>query len=129
MGAPPQGFCSAEKGENFDDAKLSATPGRHVRRVFYHHSGRLDYVWFSHGAALPAILYDLVLRPWHGLSYTVHRGNEAIHIRRAGGLVGLVWPCGIFAPEVAENARPQLSALGRDLVWATEKASKGSSSL
>jgi hypothetical protein len=76
--------------------------------VFYHRVGLLDYVWFSHGAAVPAILYDHIVRPLDSVRFTKHSNSSAIHLRQAGEVVGLFWPCGISAPEVLSNARRRL---------------------
>lgn len=86
----------------------SSTRGRSVRPVFYQQSGPLDHVWFSHGAAIPALLYDQVLRPLSGLNFTVHHDNKAIHVRAGGPVIGLIWPGWIGAPEVVASARRQL---------------------
>lgn len=86
----------------------SSTRGRSVRPVFYQQSGPLDHVWFSHGVAIPALLYDQVLRPLSGLNFTVHRDNKAIHVRAGGPVIGLIWPCWIGAPEVVASTRRQL---------------------
>ena len=108
-GHPPKKFRvkKAETGAGLSKPP-SATRGQPVRPVFYQHSGVLEYVWFDNGAAVPAVLYDNVLRPLEGVNFTVHREHEAIHIRRSGRMIGLIWPCGIGAPEVIANARRQL---------------------
>jgi hypothetical protein len=86
----------------------SSTRGRPVRPVFYQRSGLLEYVWFDCGFATPAVLYDQVVRPLGKLDFTMHDEHEAIHIRRDGQVVGLLWPCFIGALEVATNARRRL---------------------
>jgi len=68
----------------------------------------LDYVWFSHGAAVPAILYDHTVRRLDSVRFTWHRDSSAIHLRQVGEVVGLFWPCHISAPEVLANARRRL---------------------
>jgi hypothetical protein len=108
LGHPPRGFRPTDENEVFT-AEISKTRGRPVRPVFYHRTGLLDYVWFSHGAAVPAILYDHTVRPLDSVSFTWHRDSSAIHLRQAGEVVGLCWPCGISAPEVLANARRRLS--------------------
>jgi hypothetical protein len=80
-GHPPRGFRPTEQAEAFT-AEVSTTRGRPVRPVFYQHSGVLDYVWFNHGAAMPAVLYDHTLRLMQGLSFTVHRDNSATHRKK-----------------------------------------------
>ncbi len=57
LGRPPKGLRPTVKNEVFT-AEISKTRGRHVRPVFYHRAGLPEYVWFSHRAAVPAILYD-----------------------------------------------------------------------
>ena len=112
-GHPPRGFHPTEQAEAFT-ADVSTTRGRPVRPVFYQHSGVLDYVWFNHGAAIPAVLYDHTLRLMEGLNFTVHRDNSAIHIRREEIVLGLCWPAGISAPEVIQNARAELKRLSAE---------------
>jgi len=59
----------------------------------------LDYwsMWFSHRAAVPAILYDHTVRLLDSVSFTWHRDSSAIHLRQSGDVVGLFWPCDISA--------------------------------
>jgi hypothetical protein len=108
LGHSPKGLRPTEKNEVFT-AEISKTRGRPVRPVFYHHVGLLEYVWFSHFAAVPAILYDHTVRLLDSVSFTRHRDSAAIHLRQAGEVVGLCWPCYISAPEVLANARRQLN--------------------
>ena len=108
LGRPPKGLRPKVKNEVFT-AEISKTRGRPVRPVFYHRTGLLEYVWFSHRAAVPAILYDQTVRLLDSVSFTSHRDNLAIHLRQAGEVVGLFWPCDISAPEVLANARWQLN--------------------
>jgi hypothetical protein len=107
LGNPPRGLRPTEKDEVFT-AETSQGRGRPVRPVFYHRVGLLDYVWFSHGAAVPAILYDHTVRLLDSVRFTRHRDSSAIHLRQAGEVVGLFWPCGISAPEVLAHARRRL---------------------
>jgi hypothetical protein len=107
LGHPPKGFRPTDENEVFT-AEISQTRGRPVRPAFYHCTGLLDYVWFSHGAAVPAILYDHTVRLLESVRFTRHRDSSAIHLRQAGEVVGLFWPCGISAPEVLANARQRL---------------------
>ena len=107
LGHPPRGFRPTDENEVFT-AEISKTRGRPVRPVFYHRTGLLAYVWFSHGAAVPAILYDHTVRLLGSVSFTRHRDSSAIHLRQAGEVVGLFWPCGISAPEVVAKARRRL---------------------
>ena len=104
----PRVFRPTMKNEVFT-AEISKTRGRPVRPAFYHHAGLLEYVWFSHRAAVPAILYDQTVRLLDSVSFTWHRDSSAIHLRQAGEVVGLFWPCDISAPEVLANARRQLN--------------------
>jgi len=122
-GHPPQGFRSTEQKVDFA-AQVSLTRGRSVRPLFYQRSGFLSYVWFSHGAAIPAVLYDQTLRSMEGLSFTVHQHNSAIHLRRSGKVVGLCRSAGILAPEVVENARAELKRLSAEANQ--ERACQGS---
>jgi hypothetical protein len=112
-GHRPRGFRPAEQAGTFT-AEVSTTRGRPVRPVFYQHNGVLDYVWFNHGAAIPAVLYDHTLRLMQGLNFSVHRDNSAIHIRREGKVLGLCWPARITAPEVIQNARAELRRLSTE---------------
>ena len=107
LGHPPRGFRPTDENEVFT-AEISKTRGRPVRPVFYHRVGLLDYVWFSHGAAVPAILYDHTVRRLDSVRFTRHRDSSAIHLRQAGEVVGLFWPCHISAPEVLAHARRRL---------------------
>jgi hypothetical protein len=108
-GSPPKEF---QVKKRLRDVEISLAPsstrGRSVRPAFYQRSGPLEYLWFSNGAAIPALLYDSVLRPLSGLHFTVHRDHKAIHARRGGQVIGLVWPCSFVAPEVIASARRQL---------------------
>jgi hypothetical protein len=108
LGRPPKGLRPTVKNEVFT-AEISKTRGRPVRPVFYHRTGLLEYVWFSHRAAVPAILYDETVRLLDSVSFTRHRDSSAIHLRQAGEVVGLFWPCDISAPEVIANARRHLN--------------------
>lgn len=110
VGPPPKTIQVVEKRQHLD-AETSPTRGRCVRPVTYHHTGMLDYVWFNHGAAIPAILYDHTLRLMERLSFSVHRGNSAIHVQRDEEVVGLCWPVGISAQEVIQRARAELKRL------------------
>lgn len=107
IGHPPEAFLQTKRREIFS-GEVWKKLGRPVRPVFYQRTAGLAYVWFSHGAAIPALLYDLTVRPRKGLFFSLHHGNSAIHIRQAGAVVGLVWPCRISAPEVLASARRQL---------------------
>jgi hypothetical protein len=107
LGQPPAGLHPVQKDGPLT-SETSQSRGRHVRPVFYHRTGQLAYVWFSHGAAVPAVLYDAAARTLDSIRYTWHRGNSAIHVWREGKVVGLIWPCGISAPEVIANARHEL---------------------
>ena len=73
LGHPPRGLRPTEKDEVFT-AEISKTRGRPVRPVFYHRVGLLDYVWFSHGAAVPAILYDHTVRRLDSVRFTMAQG-------------------------------------------------------
>jgi hypothetical protein len=108
-GLPPKHLRPIEKGEVFT-AKPSLTKGRPVRPLFYHRAGILEYVWFTHGAAIPAVYYDLSVGLLNNVRFTSHRDTEAIHVRQAGRLVGLIWPCTISAPEVIASAQRQLTS-------------------
>jgi hypothetical protein len=121
LGHPPQGIKPAEKDEVFT-AETSKGRGRPVRPLFYHRVGLLDYVWFSHGTAVPAILYDHIVRRFDSVRFTWHRDSSAIHLRQAREVVGLFWPSHIAAPEVLAHARRRL--FGR---FAKSTAPKGPS--
>jgi len=121
LGQPPRGLRPTDENEVFT-AEISKTRGCSVRPVFYHRVGLLDYVWFSHGAAVPAILYDHIFRRLDSVRFTWHRGSSAIHLRQAGEVVGLFWPCRISAPEILAKARQRLFRR-----FAKSTASKGPS--
>jgi len=123
LGHLPRGFRPTDENEVFT-AEISKTRGRPMRPAFYHRVGLLDYVWFSHGAAVPAILYDHTVRRLDSVRFTWHRDSAAIHLRQAGEVVGLFWPCHISAPEVLAHARRRL--FGR---FAKSTAPKGNSAV
>ena len=105
FGRPPAGLVQAEEKEVFT-GDMATGRGRPIRLLFYHQSNLLEYVWYSHGAAVPAVLYDysirLLRRP---VTFTVHGGHEAIHVHQGGEPIGLVWPCDINAPRVRHAAQ------------------------
>jgi hypothetical protein len=105
FGRPPAGLVQAEEKEVFT-GDMATGRGRPIRPLFYHQSNLLEYVWYSHGAAVPAVLYDysirLLRRP---VTFTVHGGHEAIHVHQGGEPIGLVWPCDINAPRVRHAAQ------------------------
>lgn len=108
-GQPPKHFRIKKSDPGPELSKPpSATRGQTVYPLFYQKSGLLEYVWFSCGFAMPAVLYDQVVRPLRDLDFTMHEEHEAIHIRQNGQVVGLIWPCFIGAREVAANARRRL---------------------
>jgi hypothetical protein len=86
----------------------SSTKGRPVRPAFFQRSGRFEFIWFGHGQAIPAVLWDNSVRLLEGLHFTCHKGHGGIHVRRGREVVGFLWPCSIFAPEVVSNAKAQL---------------------
>ena len=109
-GHPPRNLQVASR-DKVISAGMSATRGRATRPMFYHRSGPLEYVWFTHGAALPARLYDCCIRQRASVTFTIHRDTDAIHIRRDGEVIGLIWACGIAAPEVVARARQYLRSV------------------
>jgi hypothetical protein len=105
FGRPPAGLVQAEEKEVFT-GNMATGRGRPIRPLFYHQSNLLEYVWYSHGAAVPAVLYDysirLLRRP---VTFTIHRRHKAIHVHQGGEPTGLVWPCDISAPRVRQAAQ------------------------
>jgi hypothetical protein len=73
----------------------------------------LQFVWFSHGATVPTVLYDNSVGLLDDLTFRCHAGCQAIHVRRDGKFIGLIWPSRIYAPDVVTNAHKQLNARGR----------------
>ena len=115
-GSPPKWLQlepEQQEGEH-GTFEIAANRGRPVCPVFYQRSGPLEYVWFSHGVALPAIFFDQSVRRLVGVTYTRHGSHPAIHVRQNGELIGLIWPCGIWAPDVTKNARLRLERLRRE---------------
>ena len=109
MGIPPKGFITIkEAGEEKFSAAPSQSRGRIVRPVFYQRSGPLEYVWFSHGVSVSAVLYEQTVAPMRVNKFTAHSDAEAIHVHQAGKIVGLIWPNSYTPPHVAESARIQL---------------------
>lgn len=109
-GRPPERLRKVRKWDTFGD-EPSKTRGRPTRPLFYQRTGPLEYVWFAHGTAMPTLLYDQNIRPLNAVSFTSHRDSTAIHVRQAGKVVGLIWPCAVAARGVAANAREHLRAL------------------
>ena len=56
FGRPPAGLVQAQEKEVFT-GDIATGWGRPIRPLFYHQSNLLEYVWYSHGAAVPAVLY------------------------------------------------------------------------
>ena len=106
-GFPHQGLRQT-KGEDEFTSEISSTRGRPVHPVCFHRSGLLEYVWYSHGVAVPAILYDQSIRYLDSVRFTIHRDMSAIQVRQNGEAIGLVWGCIISAPEVIASARERL---------------------
>ena len=108
FGRPPAGLVQAEEKEVFT-GDMATGRGRPIRPLFYHQSNLLEYVWYSHGAAVPAVLYDysirLLRRP---VTFTIHCGHEAIHVHQGGEMMGLFWPCDISAPRIMQAAQRHL---------------------
>jgi hypothetical protein len=115
FGHPPTGLRQIEHGDNITSA-ISQSAGQHVRPIFFHRAGVLDYIWFSHGQAIPSILYDWAVKFLGGsVDYTWHRDSRAIHVWQAGKLVGLFWPCQVAAPEVVASAKKRLRQSFREV--------------
>jgi hypothetical protein len=110
---PPKHLCRTEDSTPSEEFMVapSTTRGRSVRPVFFHRTGLLEYVWFSHGAALPAILYDNSVALLGPLRFKRHRDAGAIHIHRSGKFLGYIWPCDISAPEAVAKAQAKLRKL------------------
>lgn len=109
-GKPPSDFRCAEKAKRREEltALPSKTRGRPVRPAFYQRSGPLEIVWFNHGAPVPAILFDNSVGLLRDVTFTCHQDVKAIHVRRGEQVIGLVWPCTIWAPEVVAAAKTRL---------------------
>lgn len=116
-GRPPTGLrCVRERGRRNDAPFIgepSGTRGRSVRPVFCQRSGVFELIWFSHGHAVPAVLWDHAVGLLEGLHFTWHKAHRAIHVRRKGEVVGFIWPCWIEAPEVVASAKARLWPHGR----------------
>jgi hypothetical protein len=112
-GRPPEHLRVVERVKRKDPFTIepSRTRGRAVRPVFHQHSGLLDFVWFNSGAAVPSVLYDNTVGHLNNLTFTCHAGCEAIHVHRNKKIIGLIWPCMIYAPDVVASAQSQLNAL------------------
>jgi hypothetical protein len=122
-GKPPPFFIEEAQGEEgtFTAEGVSKTRGRCVRPLFYQRAGKLEYVWFGHGAAVPAILYDHVLQPRNDISYSIHSDCASIHVWHGDGLIGFILPCDISAPEVVRNATMQLRINALDVPQTTQQ--------
>jgi hypothetical protein len=110
-GLPPKGLRRVkEKGDLA--ARVSTSRGRTVKPLFYQRTGPLDYVWFNHGNAVPAILYDHSIRSLTEPTFMAHDEDDSpITMHVADRLAGLVWTCTISAPEVTPSAHAELMAL------------------
>jgi hypothetical protein len=109
-GEPPKSLRVIEKETDLIPDAVNTSRGRPVRPVFYHRCGLLEYVWFRHGAALPAVMYDCCLAHLESVKFDTHRNTRAIQLRQGSEVIGLVWPCSIVAPEVTASAQRQLNA-------------------
>jgi hypothetical protein len=108
FGGPPNGLRRNKNGDAIT-SNISTSRGQYVRPSCFHRSGLLEYIWFSNFQAVPALLYDWAVRfLGESIDFTWHRDSRAIHMWRAGEVVGLLWPCGIAAPEVVATARRHL---------------------
>jgi hypothetical protein len=112
IGQPPKHLRVAERAKRNEEFEKepSRTRGRAVRPVLRQKSGLLEFIWFSHGVAVPAVLWDNSMRLMTDVTFTIHTGSAAIHIRRQNKVIGLIWPCSVRAPEVAANAHAHLKA-------------------
>jgi hypothetical protein len=111
-GHPPRHLPTLKRAKGREEFvhQPSSTRGRAVRPVFRQKSGLLQFVWFSHGATVPAVLYDNSVGLLHDLTFSCHAGCQAIHVRRDGKVIGLIWPSRINAPDVITNAHKQLKS-------------------
>jgi len=67
----------------------------------------LDYIWFSHGVPVPAVIFGATVGRLDSVSYTCHNDVTAIPIRRQKAVVGLLWPSS-FVPTAARAAHLEL---------------------
>jgi hypothetical protein len=107
LGRPTGGLRRTETRDDFA-SDISKSRGQHVRPVFLQRAGLLEYIWFSHCQAVPAILYDWSVNFLGPVRYTWHRDGRAIHIWQSEKLAGLLWRCHISAAEVLASARQHL---------------------
>lgn len=109
---PPKGLRPVRAPASPNDPPFmkepSVTKGRPVRPVFCQRSGPFEFIWFSHGQPVPAVLWDNSVAVLKGLRFTWHKGHRAIHVRRKDEVIGFIWPCWISAPEVVASAKAQL---------------------
>jgi len=111
---PPRHLRAIETDVTFG-GETRVLPARPVRPIFYQKSGPLEYIWFNHRAAVPAVLYDNTVALLKEVTFTWH-GHErgAIHVHKLGRQIGLIWPASIFAPDVVSGAFRQFKALATD---------------
>lgn len=111
-GRPPQGLRQVRDRRRLDDPPFmeepSTTKGRPVRPAFCHRSGPFEFIWFSHGRAVPAVRWDHSVGLLEDLHFIWHKGHGAIHVHRNGQFIGFVWPCSVSAPEVVASAKARL---------------------
>ena len=93
---------------------ISETRGQHVRAVFFHRVGPLEYIWFSNGLAFPAILYDWsisFLGSWTTPAIATVKPSMS---GRREGWSGFSGRATFMRPEVLANARKHLRGTFRN---------------
>jgi hypothetical protein len=104
-------YLHAKIDENFPTNGGPVTKGRPVRPVFYHQNRLCELVWFSHLAAVPALLFDCAVRPLMPVTFRIHQGSERIAIRKQSKVIGMIFPCLHVAPQVVSAACQHLADL------------------
>jgi hypothetical protein len=111
-GWPPRGLRRVRNRRRPNDPPFMVDPspskGRPVRPVFCQRSGPFEFIWFSHGQAVPAVLWDHSVGLLDGLRFTWHKEHGAIHVHRNREVSGFIWACSIYAPEVVATAKARL---------------------
>jgi hypothetical protein len=109
LGRPPAGMSTKRcVEENEISVRPSKNRGRRVYPVFLQHSAMLQYIWFSNGMSVPAVLFGATAGRLNSVSYTNHTDVTAIHVREQRAVIGLLWPNSFTPAETMRSAHQEL---------------------
>jgi hypothetical protein len=89
--------------------EVSTEPGRQVKPVLLHQSGRYELVWFDHGKAALQPDYHNVLARFGKVEFWSHPDREPIHVQKDGRVVALLWPSPVPNHQTASAAAHELA--------------------